>query len=400
MNLLSATLSRVKPSPTIAVSTKAAEMKAAGQDVIGLGAGEPDFDTPDNIKAAAIQAIHDGKTKYTAPDGIPELKKAICAKFKRENGLEYTPAQVSVGTGGKQILYNALMATLNPGDEVVIPAPYWVSYPDMVLLAGGEPVIAEASMQTGYKLTPDQLEAAITPKTKWFIFNSPSNPTGAGYSREELKALTDVLLRHPHVWIMTDDMYEHLAYGDFEFCTPAEVEPQLYDRTLTCNGVSKAYAMTGWRIGYAAGPEKLIAAMRKIQSQSTSNPSSISQWAAVEALNGTQDFLAENNEVFLRRRDLVVKMLNDAEGIVCPTPEGAFYVYPSIADLIGKTTAKGTVIENDEVFATALLEETGVAVVFGAAFGLSPNFRVSYATSDEALKEACTRIQGFCASLS
>ena len=400
MNLLSATLSRVKPSPTIAVSTKAAEMKAAGQDVIGLGAGEPDFDTPDNIKAAAIQAIHDGKTKYTAPDGIPELKKAICAKFKRENGLEYTPAQVSVGTGGKQILYNALMATLNPGDEVVIPAPYWVSYPDMVLLAGGEPVIAEASMQTGYKLTPDQLEAAITPKTKWFIFNSPSNPTGAGYSREELKALTDVLLRHPHVWIMTDDMYEHLAYGDFEFCTPAEVEPQLYDRTLTCNGVSKAYAMTGWRIGYAAGPEKLIAAMRKIQSQSTSNPSSISQWAAVEALNGTQDFLASNNEVFVRRRDLVVKMLNEAEGIVCPTPEGAFYVYPSIMDLIGKTTANGTVIENDEVFATALLEETGVAVVFGAAFGLSPNFRVSYATSDEALKEACTRIQGFCASLS
>ncbi len=399
MNLLSATLSRVKPSPTIAVSTKAAEMKAAGKDVIGLGAGEPDFDTPDNIKAAAIQAINDGKTKYTAPDGIPELKKAICAKFNRENGLEYAPAQVSVGTGGKQILYNALMATLNPGDEVVIPAPYWVSYPDMVLLAGGEPVIAEASMQTGYKLTPDQLEAAITPKTKWFIFNSPSNPTGAGYSREELKALTDVLLRHPHVWIMTDDMYEHLAYGDFEFCTPAEVEPQLYDRTLTCNGVSKAYAMTGWRIGYAAGPEKLIAAMRKIQSQSTSNPSSISQWAAVEALNGTQDFLAQNNEVFVRRRDLVVSMLNDAKGIVCPTPEGAFYVYPSIAELIGKTTAKGTVIENDEVFATALLEETGVAVVFGAAFGLSPNFRVSYATSDDALKEACTRIQGFCASL-
>ena len=400
MNLLSATLSRVKPSPTIAVSTKAAEMKAAGKDVIGLGAGEPDFDTPDNIKAAAIQAINDGKTKYTAPDGIPELKKAICAKFKRENGLDYVPSQVSVGTGGKQILYNALMATLNPGDEVVIPAPYWVSYPDMVLLAGGKPVIAEASMQTGYKLTPDQLEAAITPKTKWFIFNSPSNPTGAGYSREELKALTDVLLRHPHVWVMTDDMYEHLAYGDFEFCTPAEVEPQLYDRTLTCNGVSKAYAMTGWRIGYAAGPEKLIAAMRKIQSQSTSNPSSISQWAAVEALNGTQDFLATNNEVFVRRRDLVVGMLNEAEGIVCPTPEGAFYVYPSIAGLIGKTTANGTLIENDEVFATALLEETGVAVVFGAAFGLSPNFRVSYATSDEALKEACTRIQNFCADLS
>ncbi|MFD1158122.1 pyridoxal phosphate-dependent aminotransferase [Roseovarius aestuarii] len=399
MNMLSATLSRVKPSPTIAVSSKAAEMKAAGEDVIGLGAGEPDFDTPDNIKAAGIRAIEEGKTKYTAPDGIPELKQAICTKFKRENGLDYVPAQVSVGTGGKQILYNALMATLNPGDEVVIPAPYWVSYPDMVLLAGGEPVIAEASMQTGYKLTPDQLEAAITPKTKWFIFNSPSNPTGAGYSWDELKALTDVLLRHPHVMIMTDDMYEHLVFDDFEFCTPAQVEPALYDRTLTCNGVSKAYAMTGWRIGYAAGPEKLIAAMRKIQSQSTSNPSSISQWAAVEALNGPQDFLASNNATFVRRRDLVVKMLNEAEGITCPTPEGAFYVYPSIAEIIGKTSPRGTVIENDEGFATALLEETGVAVVFGAAFGLSPNFRVSYATSDEALKEACTRIQKFCASL-
>ncbi len=400
MNLLSATLSRVKPSPTIAVSTKAAEMKAAGEDVIGLGAGEPDFDTPENIKAAAIQAIRDGKTKYTAPDGIAELKQAICAKFKRENGLEYTPSQISVGTGGKQILYNALMATLNPGEEVLIPAPYWVSYPDMVLLAGGTPVFVEAQMQTDYKLTPEQLEAAITPKTKWFIFNSPSNPTGAGYSRDELKALTDVLMRHSHVWVMTDDMYEHLAYGDFEFCTPAQVEPGLYDRTLTCNGVSKAYAMTGWRIGYAAGPEKLIAAMRKIQSQSTSNPCSISQWAAVEALNGPQDFLASNCETFQRRRDLVVGMLNDAEGIACPTPEGAFYVYPSIAGLIGKTSPRGTVIENDEAFASALLEETGVAVVFGAAFGLSPNFRVSYATSDAALKEACKRIQTFCASLS
>ncbi|SLN52927.1 Aspartate aminotransferase [Roseovarius litorisediminis] len=400
MNFLSATLSRVKPSPTIAVSTKANEMKAAGEDVIGLGAGEPDFDTPDNIKAAGIRAIEEGKTKYTAPDGIPELKKAICAKFKRENGLEYVPAQVSVGTGGKQILYNALMATLNPGDEVVIPAPYWVSYPDMVLLAGGEPVIAEATLEDDFKLTPEKLEAAITSKTKWFIFNSPSNPTGAGYSRDELKALTDVLMRHPHVWVMTDDMYEHLAYDGFEFCTPAQVEPRLYDRTLTCNGVSKAYAMTGWRIGYAAGPEKLIAAMRKIQSQSTSNPCTISQWASVEALNGTQDFLARNNEMFKRRRNLVVGMLSEIEGIICPTPEGAFYVYPSIAGLIGKTTPRGTVIENDEVFATALLEETGVAVVFGAAFGLSPNFRISYATSDEALKEACTRIQGFCKSLS
>ncbi|TDT77319.1 aspartate aminotransferase [Litoreibacter halocynthiae] len=399
MSFLSETLSRVKPSPTIAVTQKAAELKRAGKDVIGLGAGEPDFDTPQNIKDAAVQAIADGKTKYTAPDGIPELKEAICAKFKRDNGLDYTPAQVSVGTGGKQILYNALMATLNEGDEVVIPAPYWVSYPDMVLLAGGTPVIAEASLQTNFKLTADQLEAAITDKTKWLIFNSPSNPTGAGYSWDELKELTDVLMRHPHVWVMSDDMYEHLAYDDFKFCTPAQVEPALYDRTLTVNGVSKAYAMTGWRIGYAAGPEKLIGAMRKVQSQSTSNPCSISQWAAVEALNGTQDFLAPNNETFVRRRNMVVEMLNAAEGITCPTPEGAFYVYPSIAECIGKTTAAGTKIEDDETFATALLEEHGVAVVFGAAFGLSPNFRVSYATSDENLKEACTRIQTFCAAL-
>ncbi|EPX81344.1 pyridoxal phosphate-dependent aminotransferase [Litoreibacter arenae] len=400
MSFLSETLSRVKPSPTIAVTQKAAELKRAGKDVIGLGAGEPDFDTPQNIKDAAIAAIHAGKTKYTAPDGIPELKEAICAKFKRDNGLDYTPSQVSVGTGGKQILYNALMATLNEGDEVVIPAPYWVSYPDMVLLAGGTPVIAEASIQTNFKLTADQLEAAITDKTKWLIFNSPSNPTGAGYSWDELKELTDVLLRHPHVWVMSDDMYEHLAYDDFKFCTPAQVEPALYDRTLTVNGVSKAYAMTGWRIGYAAGPEKLIGAMRKVQSQSTSNPCSISQWAAVEALNGTQDFLAPNNETFKRRRNMVVEMLNAAEGITCPTPEGAFYVYPSIAECIGKTTAAGTKITDDETFATALLEEHGVAVVFGAAFGLSPNFRVSYATSDENLKEACTRIQKFCAGLS
>ncbi|RLJ58963.1 aspartate aminotransferase [Litoreibacter meonggei] len=399
MSFLSETLSRVKPSPTIAVTQKAAELKRAGKDVIGLGAGEPDFDTPDNIKDAAIAAIHAGKTKYTAPDGIQELKEAICAKFKRDNGLDYTPSQVSVGTGGKQILYNALMATLNEGDEVVIPAPYWVSYPDMVLLAGGTPVIAEASLQTNFKLTADQLEAAITDKTKWLIFNSPSNPTGAGYSWDELKELTDVLMRHPHVWVMSDDMYEHLAYDDFKFCTPAQVEPALYDRTLTVNGVSKAYAMTGWRIGYAAGPEKLIGAMRKVQSQSTSNPCSISQWAAVEALNGTQDFLAPNNEKFVRRRNMVVEMLNAAEGIACPTPEGAFYVYPSIAGCIGKTTAAGTKIEDDETFATALLEEHGVAVVFGAAFGLSPNFRVSYATSDENLKEACTRIQTFCAAL-
>ncbi|HEY9040015.1 MAG TPA: pyridoxal phosphate-dependent aminotransferase [Roseovarius sp.] len=400
MTTLSKTLSRVKPSPTIAVSTMARELKEAGRDVIGLGAGEPDFDTPENIREAGKRAIDEGKTRYTAPDGIPELKQAICAKFKRDNNLDYKPAQVSVGTGGKQILYNALMATLNPGDEVIIPAPYWVSYPDMVLLAGGEPVFVEAGMDTAYKITGEQLEAAITPKTKWFIFNSPSNPTGAGYTWDELKALTDVLLRHPHVLIMTDDMYEHLVFGDYKFCTPAEVEPKLYDRTLTCNGVSKAYAMTGWRIGYAAGPEQIITAMRLIQSQSTSNPCSISQWAAVEALNGTQDFIAKHNDIFERRRDMVVAMLNDADGIECPVPEGAFYVYPSIAGCIGKTTPGGTQITDDEVFATALLEDVGVAVVFGAAFGLSPYFRVSYATSDEALKEACTRIQTFCKSLS
>jgi aspartate aminotransferase len=399
MELLSKTLARVKPSPTIAVTQKAAELKAAGRDVIGLGAGEPDFDTPINIQEAGIAAIKAGKTKYTAVDGIPELKQAICEKFKRDNGLDYVPAQVTVGTGGKQVLYNAFMATLNPGEEVVIPAPYWVSYPDMVLLAGGEPVIAPATLENNFKLTAEALEAAITPKTKWFIFNSPSNPTGAGYSWDELKALTDVLMRHPHVWVLTDDMYEHLAYDDFKFCTPAQVEPALYDRTLTMNGVSKAYAMTGWRIGYAAGPEKLIGAIRKIQSQSTSNPCSISQWAAVEALNGPQDFIPENNKMFMRRRDLVVDMLNEIDGMICPKPEGAFYVYPSIKGLIGKTSAAGTKITDDEVFATALLEETGVAVVFGAAFGLSPNFRISYATSDAALKEACTRIQGFCAGL-
>ncbi|MDR9395041.1 pyridoxal phosphate-dependent aminotransferase [Roseovarius sp. SYSU LYC5161] len=399
MNPLSATLSRVKPSPTMAVSALAQELTAAGRDVISLGAGEPDFDTPENIRAAGIRAIEQGKTRYTAADGIMELKEAVCAKFKRDNGLDYTPAQVSVGTGGKQILYNALMATLNPGDEVVIPAPYWVSYPDMVLLAGGEPVIAPAGIETGFKLTPEALEAAITPRTRWVIFNSPSNPTGAGYSWDELKALTDVLLRHPHVWVLTDDMYEHLAYDGFAFCTPAQVEPALADRTLTCNGVSKAYAMTGWRIGYAAGPEVLIGGMRKIQSQSTSNPCTISQWAALEALTGPQHFIAENNAVFRRRRDMVVRMLNGIEGVDCPTPDGAFYVYPSIAGVIGRTSKGGRLIDSDEAFATALLEETGVAVVFGAAFGLSPNFRVSYATSDAALEDACGRIQAFCAAL-
>ena len=399
MAFLSDTLARVKPSQTIAVTNKARELAAAGKDVIGLGAGEPDFDTPEHIRDAAKRAIDAGKTRYTAVDGIPELKAAICAKFLRENGLTYTPQQVTVGTGGKQILYNALMATLNHGDEVIIPAPYWVSYPDMVLLAGGTPVPVVATLENNFKLTPDQLEAAITPKTKWLIFNSPSNPTGAGYTKDELKALTDVLLRHPQVWVMSDDMYEHLVFDDFEFTTPAQIEPALYERTLTCNGVSKAYAMTGWRIGYAAGPVALIKAMANIQSNSTSNTCSISQWAALEALSGPQEFLADWRKVFQRRRDLVVSMLNKAQGITCPTPEGAFYVYPDIAGCIGKVSPAGTVISNDEAFASALLEEAGVAVVFGAAFGLSPNFRVSYATADETLREACTRIQKFCVSL-
>jgi len=399
MRLLSETLDRVKPSPTVAVTGRAAELKAAGRDIIALGAGEPDFDTPQNIKDAAIAAIRAGKTKYTAVDGIAELKRAICTKFARENNLSYTPAQISVGTGGKQVLYNAFMATLNPGDEVIIPAPYWVSYPDMVLLAGGTPVVVSAPLESAFKITAAQLEAAITPNTKWFLFNSPSNPTGAGYTRAELKALTDVLMRHPHVWVMTDDMYEHLVFDDFEFCTPAEVEPGLYDRTLTVNGVSKAYAMTGWRIGYAAGPIPLIKAMAKVQSQSTSNPCTISQYAAMAALNGPQDFLETNRALFQRRRDLVVAMLNAAEGVSCPVPEGAFYVYPDISGCIGKTSAGGAVISDDEAFVTALLDETGVAVVFGAAFGLSPNFRISYATSDAELTEACLRIQKFCAGL-
>ncbi|CUA92120.1 pyridoxal phosphate-dependent aminotransferase [Pannonibacter indicus] len=398
MGFIADALSRVKPSATIAVTNKARELKAAGRDVIGLGAGEPDFDTPENIKAAAIKAINEGKTKYTAVDGIPELKEAICAKFKRENGLTYTPAQVTVGTGGKQVLYNALIATVNPGDEVLIPTPYWVSYPDMVELAGGTPVIVEADKKT-FKITAEALEAAITPKTKWFIFNSPSNPSGAAYTRAELKALTDVLVRHPHVWVMSDDMYEHLVYDNFEFTTPAQVEPSLYDRTLTVNGVSKAYAMTGWRIGYAAGPVQLIKAMATVQSQSTSNPSSIAQYAAVEALNGPQDFIPKNNEIFKARRDLVVSMLNQAKGLVCPVPEGAFYVFPSCEGCIGKTAPSGKVIETDEDFVTELLEAEGVAVVQGSAFGLGPNFRISYATATEALEDACQRIQRFCANL-
>ena len=398
-SFLAESLARVKPSATMAVTDMARQLRAAGRDVIGLGAGEPDFDTPENIKQAAIDAIARGETKYTAVTGIDELKQAICDKFKRDNNLDYEPAQVFVAPGGKPVIYDAMMATLNPGDEVVIPAPYWVSYPDIVNLAGGTPVAVETRAKDSFKLQPQDLEAAITPKTKWFIFNSPSNPSGAAYSAEELKKLTDVLLKHPHVWILTDDMYEHLVYDNFVFATPAQVEPQLYERTLTMNGVSKAYCMTGWRIGYCAGPQQLIKAMTKIQSQSTSNPTSISQWAALEALTGPQDFIAAHNEHFKRRRDLVVKMLNEADGIECITPEGAFYVYPSCAGCIGKTTPNGTAINGDEAFAKALLEAEGVAVVHGEAFGLSPFFRISYATSDENLVEACTRIQRFCTSL-
>jgi aspartate aminotransferase len=399
MSIVAERLQRVKPSPTIAVTMKAAELKAAGKDVIGLGAGEPDFDTPANIKAAAKAAIDKGDTKYTAVDGTPALKKAIAAKFKRENGLDYAPNQISVGTGGKQVLYNALMATVNPGDEVIVPAPYWVSYPDMVILAEGKPVEVACSENQGFKLTAEALEAAITPKTKWLILNSPSNPTGAAYTKADLRALADVLLKHPHVWVMTDDMYEHLVYDDFEFATIAQVEPKLYDRTLTVNGVSKAYCMTGWRIGYAGGPAALIKAMSAIQSQSTSNPSSISQAAAVEALNGSQDFIPANNKVFKERRDLVVKMLNEAKGLRCPMPEGAFYVFPSCAGTIGKKTPDGKVIATDTDFVTYLLESVGVAVVQGSAFGLAPYFRISYATSTEALRDACTRIQKACAAL-
>ena len=396
---LSDALARVKPSATIAVTTKSAELKRAGHDVIGLGAGEPDFDTPDNIKDAAIEAIRTGKTKYTPADGIPELKEAICAKFARENGLTYKPSQVHVAPGGKPVIYNALLATLNPGDEVIVPAPYWVSYPEMVLMAGGEPVIAPCGPNSNYKLTPEALDAVITPRTRWIILNSPSNPTGAAYTKAELRGLAEVLLRHPHVWILTDDMYEHLVYDDFDYWTIAQVEPALYDRTLTMNGVSKAYAMTGWRIGYAAGPEKLIKAMGKVISQTTSNPCSISQYAAVEALNGPQDFMAERRAVYQQRRDMVVAGLNKCAGLHCPTPEGAFYVYPSCAGVIGKTAPSGAVIETDEDFATELLETEKVAVVFGAAFGMSPAFRISYATSTKALTEALARIQRFCAAL-
>ena len=398
-SLQSSALARVKPSATLAVTAQARALKSEGRDVIGLGAGEPDFDTPENIKAAAIAAIQRGETKYTDVDGLPELKAAVVAKFARENGLTYTPAQIHVAPGGKAVVYNALVATLSPGDEVIVPAPYWVSYPDMVLLAGGEPVVVVGHEADGFKLKPEALEAAITPRTKWLILNSPSNPTGAAYTRAELEALAEVLRRHPQVWVMTDDMYEHLIYGDFDYTTIAQVAPDLYDRTLTINGVSKAYAMTGWRIGYAGGPKPLIDLMRKVAGQTTSNPSSISQWAAVEALNGPQDFIAERGKAFEARRDLVVSMLNQATGIRCPNPEGAFYVYPSIEGLIGKTTEGGVVIDGDETFTTELLNAEGVAVVQGTAFGLSPYFRISYATSEKVLEEACGRIQRFCASL-
>ncbi len=399
MGFISDALNRIQPSATIAISNKALAMQAEGQNVIGLAAGEPDFDTPDNIKDAAIAAIKSGKTKYTAVDGIPELKKAIAAKFKRENNLDYKPSQISVGTGGKQVLFNALVATINPGDEVIVPAPYWVSYPDIVMLAGGKPVVVPGPEENGFKLRASDLEKAITPKTKWLILNSPSNPSGAAYAAEELRALADVLLKHPHVWVLTDDMYEHLLYDDFKFATIAQVEPKLYDRTLTMNGVSKAYCMTGWRIGYGAGPETLIKAMAKLQSQSTSNPSSIAQWAAVEALNGPQDFIAKHNVSFRERRDLVVSMLNQAKGLKCASPEGAFYVYPSCQALIGKKAASGKVISSDEEFVTELLAQEGVAAVHGAAFGMSPYFRISYATSTKTLEDACQRIQRFCASL-
>jgi aspartate aminotransferase len=391
---------RIKPSATMAVTDKARALKAAGRDVIGLGAGEPDFDTPENIKEAAIKAIRDGRAaKYTAVEGIAELKAAVARKFKRENALDYKPSQIIIGTGGKQVLFNAFLATLNPGDEVIIPAPYWVSYPDMVLAAGGEPVAVETRMEEGFKMKPEALERAITPKTKWLLFNSPSNPTGAAYTRAELKALTDVLVRHPHVWVMSDDMYEHLVYDDFEFFSPAQLEPRLYERTLTINGVSKTYCMTGWRIGYGGGPEPLIKAMAMLQSQSTSNPTAVSQWAAVEALNGPQDFIEKHNKIFKERRDLCVSMLNQANGIRCPKPEGAFYVYPSCAGTMGKTAPTGKRLATDEDFVTELLEAEGVAVVQGTPFGVGPAFRISYATATTALEQACARIQRFCGNL-
>jgi aspartate aminotransferase len=399
MAFLADVLSRVKPSATIAMTQKARDLKAKGRDVISLAAGEPDFDTPDHIKAAAKAAIDRGETKYTPVSGIPALREAIVKKFKRENGLDYKPSQTIVGTGGKQVLYNALLATLNPGDEVIIPTPYWVSYPEMVGLCGGTSVFVETTMERDFKLQPEPLDRAITPKTKWIILNSPSNPSGAAYTRDEMKAITDVLLRHPHVWVLTDDMYEHLTYGSFEFVTPAQVEPNLFERTLTMNGVSKAYAMTGWRIGYAGAPEHLVKAMDFVQGQQTSGACSIAQWAAVEALDGPQDHLAAFRKAFEERRDLVVSMLNQARYIRCPTPEGAFYVYPSCAEAIGRTAPSGKTIESDADFVSELLETEGVAAVQGSAFGLGPNLRISYATSNALLEDACQRIQRFCAEL-
>jgi aspartate aminotransferase len=399
MGFISDSINRIQPSATIAVSTKARQLKAEGRDIISLSAGEPDFDTPDHVKAAAVQALAAGKTKYTDVDGIPELKAAIAEKFMRDNELQYKASQITVGTGGKQVIYNALLASLNPGDEVVIPSPCWVSYADIVMLAGARPVFVDSNFEDGYKLKPEVLDKAITPKTKWFIFNSPCNPTGAAYTRDEIKALTDVLLRHKHVWVLADDIYEYLVFDGFEFHTPAEVEPQLFDRTLTMNGLSKAYCMTGWRLGYAGGPELIINAMRKLQSQSTSNPTSITQWAAIEALNGPKDMIARNNEKFVERRDLVVGMLNQATGLRCLKPQGAFYVYPNCAGAIGKKSTSGKTIASDEDFVTALLEEEGVAAVHGAAFASSPAFRVSYATSRDVLEEACKRIQRFCGNL-
>ncbi|MCJ2118875.1 pyridoxal phosphate-dependent aminotransferase [Methylobacterium sp. J-001] len=399
MALLADVLSRVKPSATIVMTQKARDLKASGVDVISLSVGEPDFDTPDHIKQAAIEAIHRNETRYPPVSGIAPLREAIVRKFKRENGLDYKVAQTIVGTGGKQVLYNAFLATLNPGDEVVIPRPYWVSYPEMVGLCGGTPVFADTDMAHGFKLQAEELDRVLTPKTKWIVLNSPSNPSGAAYTRDEMKALTDVLLRYPDVHILTDDIYEHLTYGDFAFVTPAQVEPQLIERTLTMNGVSKGYAMTGWRIGYAAGPEKLIKAMDFVQGQQTSGASTIAQWAAVAALDGPQDHLAKFRAAFLGRRDLVVSMLNQTNGLTCPTPEGAFYVYPSCAALIGKTTEAGKTIETDEDFVTELLQAEGVAAVHGSAFGLGPNLRISYATSNAVLEEACRRIQRFCGSL-
>ena len=399
MAFLADRLARVKASPTMAITALATELKAAGRDIISLSVGEPDFDTPENIKEAGIAAIRRGDTKYTVFDGRMELKQAIAAKFKRENGLDYEPGQVSVSSGGKQVLYNAMVATLSPGDEVVIPAPYWVSYPEMVLLADGNPVPVACPQNYGFKLRPEDLDAAITPKTKWLILNSPSNPTGAAYTEADLRAVADVLLKHPHVWVMTDDMYEHLIYDDFVYKTIAQVEPRLYERTLTVNGVSKAYCMTGWRIGYGAGPKQLIKAMGAIQSNSTANPCSISQAAAIEALNGPQDFIAPNAAVFRQRRDIVVDALNKIPGLYCPRPEGAFYVYPSCAGLIGKKTPAGEVIKNDEDFVKYLLAAEGVAVVHGEAFGLAPHFRISYACATEVLQEACRRIERACLAL-